>query len=186
MNDMKIYILDRHHILKKYDTDDNQLYFFLKRINFQTIGHSFNDTYWSTVKRGILTYYDKRVKVDYVVYTEDWKVLPISMLRDIYQKFITKFDNYRRYSWVYQWTVGYKNFQGFRNGPVPHTRKRGKYRAYRHPQTNQERRLSCLDKEFVRKSRNKTSLPTNYDDIRRSDINNKRSWKKNKKRKQWM
>lgn len=58
---------------------------------------------------------------------------------------------------------------------------------FRAPKTFQERKLSCDKdiKEFIRCSRNKTHLPNSWCDIRRSNYNN-RSWKNNKKRKQWM
>jgi hypothetical protein len=183
---MKVFVLDRHHIYNEYDTTDTKLYWFLKKTGMQRIGHNFNDTYWSFRHRGSLLYYEERVEVDFVIYTEEWKVLPKTELYKIYNDFLEYFDRKKLMSWPQSWTVGCKNFRGFRNGPVPHTHKRSSGSCYRQPRTNQERRTACRDKEYVRKSRNKTNLPTNYDDVRRSDSFVKRSWKKIKKRKQWM
>lgn len=75
---------------------------------------------------------------------------------------------------------------GFRVDPVPST---GGYsrikRIIRNPKTFQERKWSIAHKEFVRGRRNSNNLPNNWDDIwiAKAKI---RSWKRTKKKKQWM
>lgn len=81
------------------------------------------------------------------------------------------------------------------NGPVAGIRKiSGKYKGYRHPHTTAEKKsvLKCfieaLDSNVfvrVRPKRNIVNLVDAYDDVHRSDIDD-RSWKANKRNKhQW-
>jgi hypothetical protein len=78
----------------------------------------------------------------------------------------------------------------FRFDPVPGTGNRGSRRFgnwYKKPKTTQERRLSyAYGEKYVRGARRDGNLPNAYDDYPRSDRFIKRSWKKCKKRKQWM
>jgi len=76
----------------------------------------------------------------------------------------------------------------FRAGPIPGNdgrRWRAKYSCLRHMKTTQERRWSQADKQYTRASRNKANLPNHWDDRDRADIGDK-SWKRRKKKKQWM
>ena len=85
----------------------------------------------------------------------------------------------------YSWRCEHVNYLGFRNGPVPHTGKRNSYRNnFRHIRTTQERRLNYAYPEYTRGERR--NLPDLWYDKIRSDIYDKHSWKKQKKRKQWM
>lgn len=80
-------------------------------------------------------------------------------------------------------------------GPVHGIRKRsGKYKGYRHPHTTSEKKsvLKCISEALdcdihvrVRPKRNVANLVDAYDDVHRSDLND-RSWKANKRNKhQW-
>lgn len=76
----------------------------------------------------------------------------------------------------------------YRYDPVPYVyRWRGhRTSVYRHPKTTQERKLSLAYPEYVRAKRRANNLPDTWDDYTRSDIAIKKSWKKIKKRRQWM
>lgn len=74
----------------------------------------------------------------------------------------------------------------FRVDPVPSTGKSTRYRNYlRYPKTTQERRYAEAHKGYIRGRRSKCNLPNAWDDIYRSNVSNK-SWKNQKKKKQWM
>lgn len=86
------------------------------------------------------------------------------------------------------WTYG-EAFR-FRAEPVPgiHKYKNSFRDYYRHPKTYQELRYVEPHSEFVniRSKRAKRYLPTWYDDRPIADNRNARSWKKTKKKRQWM
>jgi len=86
--------------------------------------------------------------------------------------------NYGRNS--YPWA---KNNFVFRKTPVPYTRRRRGHKGsfYRHPKTTQEKRWGYVDSEFIRGARRPHMLPDNWEDIPRSDIRIKKSWKKYRK-----
>lgn len=77
----------------------------------------------------------------------------------------------------------------YRVDPVPGT---GKYKfkffnMYKTPKTaNEKRKTFSCDKKYIRGKRRFWALPESWDDVVRSDRYNKKSWKKNKKKKQWM
>ncbi len=77
----------------------------------------------------------------------------------------------------------------YRYDPVPGIHKlHNTHRKYfRNPRTTQEIRFSYSHKQFVkiRGKRSKNSLPKAYSDLTISD-NRIKSWKRTKKRKQWM
>jgi len=76
----------------------------------------------------------------------------------------------------------------YRFDPVPGIHKRKKYSIFKRPKTTQERKYACSPehKPYVRGKRRLPYLPEAWDDIYASNKYNKRSWKKIKKRKQWM
>jgi hypothetical protein len=76
----------------------------------------------------------------------------------------------------------------FRHDPVPRTGKRNwSFRNwYKTPKTTQEKRWNEAHKEYTRGRRGKSYLADAWDDYPRSDSFIKRSWKKRRKRKQWM
>lgn len=75
----------------------------------------------------------------------------------------------------------------FRFDPIPHT---GKCYSlgylYRNIKTTQEKKYACDSehKPYIRGRRSFSNLPDAWDEIPTSSI--KRSWKRTKKRKQWM
>lgn len=77
----------------------------------------------------------------------------------------------------------------FRYDPVPYTGDFKGYGVYlRKIKTTQEKRYSCdpEHKPYIRGKRTCRNLPEAWDDIPVSLYLNKRSWKRIKKRKQWM
>jgi len=90
----------------------------------------------------------------------------------------------------YQYTFNYRirgNFE-FRKDPVPFTGKKQWYFRcyYKRPKTTNEMRANYAHIEFVRGKRNPINLPSAWDDVVRGDVRNNKSWKNQKKRKQWM
>lgn len=76
----------------------------------------------------------------------------------------------------------------FRKGPVPGTGKHHFHFAdyYRSPKITSEKRWNEAHEEYVRPKRRPAALPDARDDVPRRNSFNKYSWKKQKKRKQWM
>jgi len=78
----------------------------------------------------------------------------------------------------------------WRKDPVPYSGK--KYNSwnfgnvYRRPRTTNEKRWNCGYDEFVRGRRKPHALPNAWDDVVRSDFYCSKSWKLQKKKKQWM
>ena len=74
----------------------------------------------------------------------------------------------------------------YRQNPVPHTGKNswsfGHY--YRRPKTTQEMRWAIAHEKYVRGRRSKRHLPSSWDDVPRSDIRERKNWKRNRKT-QW-
>ena len=126
--------------------------------------------------------------VDYVVYDAYFRVVPKEFLLKDLDKFIN--GDYNK-DYKASWWTPYSQPR-FRVDPVPSTgRKRWRFgHFYRHANTcMQERRANVSAEEFdvyVRPKRGSNYLPDPWDDIPRSDCHIKKSWKKNKKRKQWM
>lgn len=83
-----------------------------------------------------------------------------------------------------------QNYFVYRKEPVPFTGKRIGHRRwycyYKRPKTTQERRWSCTHKEYVRGKRTIHNLSNSWDDIPRGDADSRKSWKNQKKKKQWM
>lgn len=78
------------------------------------------------------------------------------------------------------------NWLGFRNGPVPYTGYGNKAGGcyFRSPRTTQELRRNSWDEKYARKRRCRRHLPNAWDDLPSSGYG--KSWKRQKKRKQWM
>ena len=93
------------------------------------------------------------------------------------------------YAWFYFTRYGCIPCR-YRIDPVPATgRKRyckhwGTY--YRRMKTTQERKWSFAYPEYTRKRRNANNLVNSWEDIIRSDLYDSKSWKKYKKKRQWM
>ncbi len=90
---------------------------------------------------------------------------------------------YPIYPWCYE-PIIYK----YRFDPVPYIHKKKYHRGcvYRHPRTTQEKRWNIAHKDYVRGKRHASNLPDVWDDFCRSDLKTNKSWKKTKKRRQWM
>jgi hypothetical protein len=76
----------------------------------------------------------------------------------------------------------------YRFDPVPGIHNYKNYNLFRKPATTQEKKYACdpEHKPYIRGKRRLSYLPEAWDDIFISNNLNKRSWKKIKKRKQWM
>jgi hypothetical protein len=85
----------------------------------------------------------------------------------------------------WHWRTKKPRIYRYRIDPVPFVhKKRGKFRNwYKTPRVMNEKRQ--WDREYTRLKRNPKNLPDPYDDYPRSDIYD-RSWKKHKKKRQWM
>lgn len=92
-----------------------------------------------------------------------------------------KWDNIPKFSITYN-----RYNYDFRYDPVPYTGKRGGGNLFRHPHTTHERRYGHAHGKYVRPKRRPHYLPNSWDDIYRSGAYHNKSWKNQKKRKQWM
>jgi hypothetical protein len=94
----------------------------------------------------------------------------------------------RLYIKRYTWLAGprYAVYR-FRIDPVYIWKYKYRFRYwYKRPKTTQERRLSYKYRGYVRGRRTAPNLVNAYDDRQRGDVKTRKSWKKNKVRKQWM
>jgi len=77
----------------------------------------------------------------------------------------------------------------YRYDPVPSTGKKWRFTGdiMKRPKTTQEKRYSfSCPRKYIRGKRSFCNLPDPWDDYVRSDLQNKRGWKKKKIKKQWM
>jgi len=76
----------------------------------------------------------------------------------------------------------------FRVDPVPYIHNEVYKRGYRMQQSAGEKRqfYACEDPIMIRRKRHPDLLPDPWNDWHRSDIRDKRSWKKKPIKKQWM
>jgi len=164
---------------------------FIRLGRWQKFGHDFKDKRyivtkikdrWSFKGNVFLCGPTKLTPIKYIAKDNEGTVLNCKKLEDdAYnaEKFRPEYNyKFRRY---YE-----NNYLGFRNGPVPYTgysRKKG-YKYLRRMKTTQELRWNCAHKKFTRGKRR--NLPTHYDGLIRKDTLCKHSWKKQKKKKQWM
>lgn len=169
---------------------------FVVKNGFWSFGNSFHDKRWS-LKTRIYTYgycrkhlreegEEKLLNVKYVVYDEEYQIVPCKTLDSLYYQLANTYSIYPISRYNTRWYYIPDNYPGFRNGPVPGTGRGRGYNYHRSPKTTNERRWSLADKEYTRPKRNFRMLPDTWDDIPRSDVRIKRSWKKQKKKKQWM
>lgn len=115
--------------------------------------------------------------IKYIVYDEFYNLVDYKVLEE--WAYSSHYNKYRQFSWKKK-----KDYK-FRNGPVPGVYKYKNTNYFRRPQTLNEMRANC-DPEYKKYTRSGRHVPTSFDDISISSRNIKRSWKKNKKRKQWM
>ena len=144
----------------------NDYAYWKEESNLSRIGHNWNDN------------------CDYIIYDKFGRVQHKTWLEKEVDKLPEKRYKYKYRSWRYL----EENWLGFRNGPVPYTRK---YRGGRSQQPRnimQEiRRNYGDDLQFVRKSRKQVLRDLSDWDARdRNRWCRYQSWKKQKKKKQWM
>lgn len=191
MNTDKYYVVDRDGKYYEYSSF-NELVGAFNTLGVMRVGNNFNDTY---ISYSNYSYYfgdgqrSERIPVDFVVLDYLNRIVQTYELQQavalyIYDKEVT----YQRQRVTRDWwraRLG-KNYLGFRNGPVPRTGKaRNRYsELLRRPKTTQEIRDNSYDREFARGRRGKKYLPNHWDDILRSNYNNK-SWKNQKNKRQW-
>ncbi|RLD04106.1 MAG: hypothetical protein DRI65_11350 [Chloroflexota bacterium] len=154
------------------------------------IGHTLNDTYYDWVDNLLAT---KKFPVKYVVYGAGHRVVSKKFLKDSLDIF--DYDAYSKKKWRNR---GYKQWlwdchrPSFRRDPVPGTGgNRWSFSHYYRTKIHctQEKRASEVARQEgfrVRGRRTKRYLPDPWDDIRRGNSYDKKSWKKVRKRKQWM
>jgi hypothetical protein len=167
--------------------NDTELYYFIKKVGIHNIGCNWNDSYRDFSPFEGYTYIGHYIRrnVYWLVLFNDNRIVSREHLVAVYEfgPIESERRNIRPY---WRWYRRDVNYLGFRNGPVPYTGKGSGYNYHRNIRTTNERRqsLSC-DREYVRSKRNHKNIPNTWDDIPRKDIHS-RSWKNNKKRKQWM
>ncbi len=174
----RFYVFDcDNDVVQVIDGYENLIRLTYSHIKAGTIGDSFNKLvdYYNPYDRAFVRV---KEKIDYVICDVVFRVVPVQRIiqdKDVLNIYVGYSG--RRYRKKGSWE--------FRKDPVPGTGN-GRWHSYwRHPKTTQERKItcSCNDRYTRGKRRN---LPNTWDDIRRSDILVKHSWKKLKKRKQWM
>ena len=122
---------------------------------------------------------------EYIVFDSMFRIIDVRLYEKEILSFVAPKNRKRKWSkpeFEYRYE---KTKPEFRNGPVPNTGHKWRFRNYyRRPRTTQEIRYNSIPEyeSFVRKKRK--YIPTVYDDIPRNIY---RSWKhQGKKRKQWM
>ena len=122
---------------------------------------------------------------EYIVFDSMFRIIDVRLYEKEILSFVAPKNRKRKWSkpeFEYRYE---KTKPEFRNGPVPNTGHKWRFRNYyRRPRTTQEIRYNSIPEyeSFVRKKRR--YIPTVYDDIPRNIY---RSWKhQGKKRKQWM
>lgn len=146
-------------------------------------------SYYFVKNHLVLTFKDRAIK-GLIYWGQEPK--PLFILRDQFGSVFSpsevihdvgdyKWDNITKFRITYN-----KYHYSFRYGPVPYTGKRGGGNSFRRPHTTQERRYGHAHGKYVRPNRRPHALPNEWDDIYRSGIYHTKSWKNQKKRKQWM
>ena len=188
----KFYVFD----IKKneYKTFNNyyQLLSFLDRVPIGSFGNAKEDKRWQQKKISLWEKFRTKVyyspltfsNVLYIAYDCFMNVVSCKKLELDFIKKQQYLPVCSNKGWYYKTICSHNNYLGFRNGPIPYTGKRGSYKWLRKVKTTQERRLNCAYPEYTRGKRR--NLPSSWDDINRSDTFIRYSWKKQKKRKQWM
>lgn len=193
MYEEKFYVFDI--VNNTYKTFNNyyNLLCFVNQAPYGAFGNNIKNKRWQQKRRSIWALLSSKLEpnpiifenVLFIAYDVYMNVLDCKKLdKDVIEKevFMPKYK-YNK-GWRYYSLYKDSNYLGFRNGPIPHTGKRGGYNYYRDVKTTQERRMNCAHLEYTRGKRR--NLPSSWEDIGRSDMMNKYSWKKQKKVRQWM
>ncbi len=198
MKEYEYYVVSKYGPTYKF-SDINYFLEFVRTKSFGQFGNHLTEKRWryiaeidrnrfccsSFAYRESLSRETELVNVDYVAYRSNDEVVPVRSIEyNIYQ-ISWKHPNPNRGRRHCCWKTHDPNYPGFRNGPVPHTGGGKWYHNYnKRMRTTQERRMNCAHTEYTRGKRR--NLSSSWDDIGRSDMIIKQSWKKQKKRKQWM
>ena len=181
-----MYFVEQSKIEIKLISEDGEVYIY----------EDYNDFINST------SYYfvDKHIVNTFKDYFDDWvwlyahnKERKRYIVRDKFGSIFTKTEllndirelNKKKYRFLHRLP---KQLYIFRYDPVPHI---GKMRGhsgcwYKTPHTTQEKRWNIAHFEYVRGKRHPSYLADVWDDYVRSDVRTRKSWKKNKKKTQWM
>ncbi len=195
MKEEKYYVYDKyggHHKFYLYELE----YFVVKNGPW-CFGNNFKDKRWSfKIRKHNYGYCRKPVlenegteelrTVKYVVYDEDYLPVACKTIDQIYVQGAHAANIYPKYrrSSRGSWQSRHPNYPGFRNGPVPGVGGWGNGSYYRRVRTTQEKKFNCAHKKYTRGKRR--NLPCAWDDIKISDHYTGHSWKKQRKKKQWM
>lgn len=191
---MKHRVYDKWGYYFQFDSFENLIKWVSERYNinettenptkyeiFSTFGTHWGDGYLVANDWYPTTSY-RKIPTKYIVVDELNRIIsPLTLFEEVKKRKVQGYVPWRiRRN---QRMSRHKNWLGFRDGPVPgiHKRKSGHY--FRRIKTTQERRLS-QDHTYIRSKRNHKHLPNSWDDIPRGRLG--RSWKNQKKRKQWM
>jgi len=183
--DERYFVLSKNGKLKQFDN-------YLKLLEWFKLGY-----YWRHQHR---PYYPEQEKIrkvghnwnencEYIVFDSLNRVVDAGRLAADVKRLEEQEDermaNRRRRS-ISEWRIR-NNWLGFRNGPVPHTGYGNKAggRGFKKMRTTQELRRNSWDGRYARAKRTRRYLPNNWDDVRYGRRAYK-SWKNQKKRKQWM
>ena len=190
MHDEKFYVLDVKNNSYKVFNTYYSLLCFVRQNPYHSFGNSTKDVRWQQERKSIWTRYENLfaplvfTNVLFIAYDVYMNVISCKKLEKDVLKRSTFAPKYNSKGWKYDFLRKNPNYLGFRNGPVPCTGKRNKYHCFRHIKTTQEKRISLGYIEYTRGKRR--NLPSSWEDIYRSDIQDKCSWKKQKKARQWM
>ncbi len=183
MNTQRFYVIDQYNNCCVCKSEHILVADVLRKFSFDQIGLTLNDKH---VTCDCGDYYKRRTwTVDIVIFDALWRVVNHEKLQEIYDR--VQAENIaarqRRY---FNRHIG---DPVFRYDPIPHTGNRwsfGHYYRSRIKTTNERRQSFACDPKYIRKKRNYVNLPNVWDDYPRSDIGHGKSWKKIKKKRQWL
>lgn len=153
-----------------------------------SIGHNFNEKVcqyytWDDTLR-IESKYNP---IDCIVIDEHYRVVQTYFLKEWLEEYWLDYERLSSRPWCRGGSYLIPdNYLGFRNGPVPGKGRSSHYRYFRKSNNVSDRRAYQRDKEFIGANMRVPKMIDAWDDCGRSDIRNKRSWKKNKIKRQWM
>jgi len=186
MQNKKYYVFNKNGLLKTFIDYDKFLYFVLTK-GSSCFGNSFKDFRWrKPAKFDLLWGFSEPSefkRVEYVAYDSNMTLIPCKILDKIVNSHNNKFLHKgslkkSKKKFAYESDT-------FRKTPISGLIKDWKYyNILRNPKTSQELKENVANKQYSRGKRR--NIPTSYSDIVRSDRLIEHSWKKNKKRKQWM
>ena len=191
MEEKKYYVYDNYGGHHKFD------YYMLENFVVKNgpwcFGNNFKDKRWSFKARQYVYGYCRKVEevgeevlapVKYVVYDNEYLPVPCKRIDNMYIQGAHSANIYPMYRRRSRRYYIHPNYPGFRNGPIPGTGGWENSNYFRQVKTTQEKRFNCAHYEYTRGKRR--NIPSSYDDIKISDHYTGHSWKKQKKKKQWM